>query len=483
VRVSKYLRSTAFRLALGYVAVSIAVLALFAAPLWYAWRENVEQVRTELLREDVQSLTDIFQNQGPEVLAAVINARVKSQHVANSIILFTDAAQSRLAGNLESWPPEAPESPGVHKLTLTLGDRSIRALLMRSTLPGGYNLLAGRDNSRFRPLEALFLYGLAGATVILLLAGFIGGLLIRRALLSEVDRIRQTTCAIVGGDLSRRLPLRGESDELDMLAQTVNRMLDQIEQLIHGVKDVSNAIAHDLRTPLAELRSRLEVLSLTRPRSEETFAEIDGAVADVDRVIRIFNALLRLAEIDTGARRSGFVTVDVAQVASDVAEFYQPVAELKGVTLTFKSSGALALAGDTLLIAQAMSNLIDNALKYGQKDGSIAITATRRADNAIAIGVSDDGPGISEAEKHRVTERFYRGDASRGTPGVGLGLSLVAAVAKLHGGSLELSDNHPGLLATLILLPGQGQARVTADVRRAERGLDAGQPRPVHVYS
>jgi signal transduction histidine kinase len=483
VRVFKHFRSSAFRLALGYVAVSIAVLALFAAPLWYVWRENVEQVRTELLREDVQSLTDIFHNQGPEVLAAVINARVNSQHVANSIILFTDAAQSRLAGNLESWPPEAPESPGVHKLTLTQGDRSIRALLMRTTLPGGYNLLAGRDNSRFRPLEAIFIYGLAGATVILLLAGFIGGLLIRRALLSEVHRIRETTCAIVEGDFAHRLPVRGESDELDMLTQTVNRMLDQIEQLIHGVKNVSNAIAHDLRTPLAELRSRLEVLSLTRPRSEETFAEIDGAVADVDRVIGIFNALLRLAEIDTGARRSGFVSVDVAKVASDVTEFYQPVAELKGVTLTFKSAGDLVLAGDPLLIAQAMSNLIDNALKFGQKNGTIAITATRRANNVIAIVVSDDGPGIPAEEKRKVTERFYRGDASRGTPGVGLGLSLVAAVAKLHGGSLELGDNHPGLLATLIMLPGQRQVPVTADVRRAQRSDDGGEPRPAHVYS
>jgi signal transduction histidine kinase len=452
-RMARYFRSSAFRIALGYISVSIAVLALFAAPLWYAWRENVEQVRTELLREDVQSLTDIFQNQGSKVLAAVINARVKSQHVANSIILFTDAAQSRLAGNLEAWPPEAPESPGVHKLTLSQGDRSIRALLMRSTLPGGYNLLVGRDNSRFRPLETLFLYGLAGAAGILLVAGFIGGLLIRRALLAEVHRIRQTTCAIVEGDFSRRLPAQGGSDELDLLAQTVNRMLDQIEQLVHGVRNVSNAIAHDLRTPLAELRSRLEELSVARPGSEETFAEIEAAVADVDRVIAIFNALLRLAEIDTGARRSGFVPVDVGKVASDVAEFYQPVAELKGVTFSFASSGRLSLLGDPLLVAQAMSNLIDNALKYGQKSGTIAVVATQRADKAIEIAVSDDGPGIPDDEKRKVTERFYRRDASRGTPGVGLGLSLVAAVAKLHGGSLKLSDNHPGLRATLVLAP------------------------------
>ena len=448
---SRFLRSSAFRVALAYIAISIAVLALFAAPLWYAWRENVQQVRTELLREDAQSLTDIFQNQGPDVLAAVIDARIKSQHVANSIILFADARRSPLAGNLAAWPAEAPESPGVHRLTISVGDRPVRALLIHTTLPGGYNLLVGRDNSRFRPLEALFLYGLAGAAAVLLLAGLAGGWQMRRALLLEVHRIRQTTCAIVGGDFSRRLPERGGSDELSLLAQTVNRMLDQIEQLVHGVRNVSNAIAHDLRTPLAELRSRLEGLLVTRPSADETLAEIEGAVADVDRVIAIFNALLRLAEIDAGARRSGFVPVDIGKVVADVADFYQPVAELQGVTLSFKASGTLKLAGDPLLVAQATSNLIDNALKYGQRNGRVAIVAAQRPDNAIEIAVSDDGPGIGEEEKSRVTERFYRGDASRGTPGVGLGLSLVEAVARLHGGVLKLADNRPGLQATLIL--------------------------------
>ena len=459
---TRFLRSSAFRLSIGYIAVSIAVLALFAAPLWYAWRQNVEQVRTELLSEDTQSLTDIFVNQGPDVLAAVINARVKSQRVVNNIILFTDAARTRLAGNLDAWPPEAPDTPGVHKLTISEGNRSIRALLTRSTLPGGYNLLVGRDNSRFRPLEAVFLYGLAGAASILLLTGVVGGWLIRRALLSEVHLIRETTCAIVDGDFSRRLPARGESHELDMLAQTVNRMLDQIEQLVHGVRNVSNAIAHDLRTPLAELRSRLEGLSLSRPDPRETFAEIDAAVGDVDRVIAIFNALLRLAEIDTGARRSGFVSVDAGKVASDVAEFYQPVAELNGAALSFQFSGELTLAGDPLLLAQAMSNLIDNALKYGQKNGRISIAARQRVDKAIEIVVCDDGPGIGDDEKSKVIERFYRGDASRGTPGVGLGLSLVAAVAKLHGGALLLDDNQPGLRATLVLVPAAPARRAPA---------------------
>jgi signal transduction histidine kinase len=167
----------------------------------------------------------------------------------------------------------------------------------------------------------------------------------------------------------------------------------------------------------------------------------------------IFNALLRLAEIDTGARRSGFVAVDIARVASDVTEFYQPVAELKGVSLACVSSGEPVLSGDPLLIAQALTNLVDNALKYGQPNGTVAIGVAQRPDQSIEIFVADDGPGISDAEKVKVVERFYRGDTSRGTPGAGLGLSLVAAVAKLHGGSLELKDNDPGLRASLILVP------------------------------
>jgi signal transduction histidine kinase len=329
----------------------------------------------------------------------------------------------------------------------------MQAVLMGSTLPGGYNLLVGRDITRFKHLESLFWYGFAGATGTIVLLGVFGGWQIRRVLLSEVNGISQTASAIVEGDLSRRLPTNGGRDELDMLAQTVNRMLEQIEQLVHGVRNVSNAIAHDLRTPLAELRSRLEELSVTRPSPGETFSEIETAVADVDRVIGIFNALLRLAEIDTGARRSGFVQVDLAKVASEAAEFYQPVAEIKGITLTFTSSSELAVAGDPLLLAQAIGNLIDNALKFAQEKGTITVQAVERSDGTNEVAVSDDGPGIPDDEKPKVTERFYRGDASRGTPGVGLGLSLVAAVAKLHGGVLELTDNHPGLRATLLMYP------------------------------
>jgi signal transduction histidine kinase len=448
-----FLRFSARNLGLGYIVLGIAVLALFATPLWVSWRHTIHTARIASIQEDHERMADIFRKDGAEALAGAIEAQVGRRLATGRLILFADASLSRIAGNLPAWPPAVPQSSGTYTLTIRLGGSSIQTVMVPSTLPGGYNLLVGRDITRFKHLESLFTFGFAGATGLIVLLGIFGGLQIRRVLLSEVNGISQTASAIVEGDLSRRLPTREGKDELDMLTQTVNRMLDQIEQLVHGVRNVSNAIAHDLRTPLAELRSRLEELSVTRPSPEETFAEIETAVADVDRVIGIFNALLRLAEIDTGARRSGFVQVDLAKIASEAAEFYQPVAEIKGITLTFASSSELAVAGDPLLLAQAIGNLIDNALKFAQEKGTITVQAVERSDGTNEVAVSDDGPGIPDDEKPKVTERFYRGDASRGTPGVGLGLSLVAAVAKLHGGVLELTDNHPGLRATLLMYP------------------------------
>jgi signal transduction histidine kinase len=450
--VARFSWYSAASLALGYAALSLAVLALFATPLWYAWRSNIGEGRAEVLREDSQRLSEVFRNKGVAGLVTAIDDQVGTQLIGNKFILLTDGAHSRLSGNLPAWPAGVPQRPGLYNLSIELAGATVPAALEYSTLPGGYNLLVGHDTARFRPLEAVFWIGLAAAATVVVLVSVLGVALIRRSLLARVHVINRTASAIVRGHLASRLPTRGGADEFDILAQTVNLMLDQIEQLIHGVRNVSDAIAHDLRTPLAELRSRLEELTLTRPSAEETFAEIDTAVADVDRVIAIFNALLRLAEIDTGARRSGFVLVDVAKVAGEVAEFYQPAAELRGVAFSFHATGELMVAGDCLLLAQAIGNLIENALKYAQDNGTIAVTAALRPDAAIEVAVADDGPGIPDSEKSRVTERFYRGDASRGTPGAGLGLSLVASVVRLHDGWLELSDNNPGLRAALILV-------------------------------
>jgi signal transduction histidine kinase len=445
------IRSSALSLALGYVALGLTALVLFAAPLWYAWQVTIQDGRAEILQADAQRLTDIYRRDGADALKTYIDTRVKMQIAGERILLLTDASMHPLAGNLRAWPSSVPQAPGNYKIRVDFGKNGAQQALMHVAMLGSYNLLVGRDNALFQPLQTRFWYGLSAAVAVLCIAGLLVGLITRRALMSRVHSIRHTVSAIIHGDLKHRLPTHLNDDELNTLSRTINGMLDQIELLVHGVRNVSNSIAHDLRTPLAELRSRLEELSLIRPSTEETYAEIDGAVADVDRVIRIFDALLRLAEIDAGMRRSGFVSLDVSDLAANAVEFYEPAAELKGIDLKVRSNGPLAVSGDPVLLAQALSNLIDNSLKCVPERGAIRVCVGARADGSVAIEVADNGPGIDAADRPKVTERFYRGDASRGTPGVGLGLSIVDAVAKLHGGVLELIDNHPGLRAQMVL--------------------------------
>lgn len=446
------IRSSAVSLALGYIVIGFVALVLFAAPLWYAWQGTIREGRAEILQADAQRLADIYRRDGADALKAFVDARVRMQIAGDRILLLADESLRPISGNLAAWPPEIPAAAGDYRIKVDMGARGIQTALVHVTSLGEFKLLVGRDNRLFAPLEQRFWYGLMGALTVLLIAGLLIGLITRRALLTRVYGIRQTVSAIIHGDLKHRLATSPSADELNTLSHTINGMLDQIELLVHGVRNVSNAIAHDLRTPLAELRSRLEQLALIRPTAEETFAEIDGAVGDVDRVIRIFDALLRLAEIDAGLRRSGFVTLDVVDLAATAVEFYSPAAELKSIALTFHGDGPLRVAGDPVLLAQALGNLIDNAVKFAPENGAIAVEVRRSAGGA-EISVTDNGPGLGDAEKEKVVERFYRGDASRGTPGVGLGLSLVQAVAKLHGSTLEFSARNPGLRVALALGP------------------------------
>lgn len=448
---NRLMRASPVTWALGYVLLGVAALAAFAVPLWYAWNVTIFTARQEILMDDAQRLTELFNREGVAGLTAYINARVGMQIAGERTLLLTDDNYRPLAGNLAAWPKDIPDNPATRAVMADIAGRPTHTLLVRTTLPGGYHLLVGRDLALFLPLERRFTWGLITAVALLLCMGIGGALLLRHELLARVDAIRQAVSAIMQGDLRRRLPVARSGDEFDTLSQTLNGMLEHIEYLIRGISNVSNSIAHDLRTPLAELRSRLEELALTRPPAPETFAEIDAAVADVDRVMRIFNALLRLAEIDSGARREGFVEVDAAAVAAEVVEFYEPAAEQKGVAFTFQAAEDTAVAGDPVLLAQALSNLIDNSLKSVSEHGAISVRVGKRADGAVEIAVADDGPGIAEADRPKATERFFRGDSSRGTPGVGLGLSIVEAVAKLHGGVLQLLDNRPGLLAQMVL--------------------------------
>jgi signal transduction histidine kinase len=384
-------------------------------------------------------------------MRSFIDARVGMRIAGERILLLTDNSMHRLAGNLQDWPAAAPTTPGNYNIQLAAPDHGAQEALIHVAILDDYKLLVGRDNLFFKPLQTRFWYGLAAAVAVLCMSGVLVGVITRRALMSRVHSIRHTVSAIMKGDLKHRLPTPVSDDELNTLSLTINGMLDQIELLVHGVRNVSNSIAHDLRTPLAELRSRLEELSLIRPPSEEAFAEIDGAVADVDRVIRIFDALLRLAEIDAGLRRSGFVSLDISDLAASAVEFYEPAAELKNIDLKLRTGGPLMVSGDPVLLAQGLSNLIDNALKYAPAFGSIDVGVEKAEAGTVEISVADNGPGIEDSEKSKVMQRFYRGDASRGTPGVGLGLSLVQAVAKLHGAQVDLRDNAPGLRAVITM--------------------------------
>lgn len=445
-------RLSALSVAVSYIVVSLTVLVLFATRIHYTGQEIFEERLSARLQENAQNLSYVLQHHGADALTEMINTLVKAQPAGDEkFILLANPLLDRVAGNLPVWPRALPSPPGIYTLDFELNGRSVHAVFVRTMLPGGYHLIVGRNTAKFQTVERQFWRGLIGAACTLLVLGVAGGLLVRRKLLSEIHGITQTTAAIIAGDLSRRVPRRSKANELEKLAQTINHMLDQIERLIQGIRNVSNSIAHDLRTPLTEMRLRLEVLVVARPPMDETFAEINAVVADVDRTIAIFNALLRLSEIDNGMRRSGFIEADVTKVANDVFEFYQPIAELKGITFSFSSTGKLNVACDPFLLAQAIGNLIDNALKYARAEIRVLVEATQPFDQAISVTVSDDGPGIPDAEKSKVIERFYRSDTSRGTPGVGLGLSLVAAVAKLHDGSVELTDAHPGLHATLFI--------------------------------
>src|ERR1700722_14890075 len=370
---TRMLRSSALSLALGYVALGITALVLFAAPLWYAWQVTIQEGRAEILQVDAQRLADVFRRDGAEGARSFIDARVRMQIAAERILLLTDASLHPMSGNLPAWPPNVPLVPGNYKVKVELGGQGMQMALVHVATLGSYHLLVGRDNALFAPLQTRFWYGLAAAIAVLSIAGLLIGLITRRALLIRIDSIRQTVSAIIHGDLQHRLPTHLNDDELNTLSRTINGMLEQIELLVHGVRNVSNSIAHDLRPPLAELRSRLEELALIRPTNEETFAEIDGAVADVDRVIRIFNALLRLAEIDTGMRRSGFVQVNANELAAEVVEFYSPAGEVQDVRLSFNCNGPVLVSGDPTLLAQAVGNLIDNALKYDGEEGLVKV--------------------------------------------------------------------------------------------------------------
>ena len=419
--------------------------------IWWHTVGYLQQETDAVIRADAQAIGDRLHDFGLAGAIETIDQRIAAPSDEYALYFLGDPALARVAGNLAAWPAELGHDPGWHEMELEHNGQLHATRILYLRLTNGFNLLVGRDIQDRVAIRRLIVQGLGWAVTVAILFAAVGGWLVRRAVLTRVEAINRTAGAIVRGDLTRRVPVRGSADEFDQLAQTINRMLHQIEILVEGVRNASNAVAHDLRTPLAELRSRLEDLARTSTASGNTARGLEDAIVDLDRLIGVFNSLLRLAEIDSGARIAGFKVVELDRVVNEVAELYQPTAEEKSVSLAVPAPADLRATGDPFLLAQAVGNLVDNAVKFSPRGSTVSVTLERRTDGKVAISVADRGPGIPDTERPHVAERFYRGSASEGTAGVGLGLSVVAAVARIHGGELVLADGHPGLIASILL--------------------------------
>ena len=458
----RFLPPGTFRQAVVYAgAVSLMLLGL-AAWLWSITAGQVDAQLTQLIESESYTVFVAIRDGGLEKTVQEVGDRFNHKAIKNQVALLTDQNFRPLAGNLDGWPIDVGAVPGWHTISIMREPGPSEARVLHRLMSDGSHFLYGYDLTDFLAGRKAFVVAFMGVSIPLLVTVLLLGFFIRRSLLGQIDAINDAARAIMQGNLKERVPERGDNTELDLLSATINRMLDHTEQLVGGITNVSNSIAHDLRTPLAEARTRFEGLLAKWPSSDEAAQkEIESGIADIDKLIRTFNALMRLAQIETGARQSGFRSVELPSVVSETVEFYQHVAEQKGLDLTADIPPRLDVTGDPSLIAQAVGNLIDNAIKYTPRGGRIGVALSTGSDGDASIMVADNGPGIPDAEKDKVTTRFYRGDPARGTGGAGLGLSLVSAIAALHGGSLTLANNYPGLRARLTL-HGAGQGRNAA---------------------
>lgn len=454
----KLVRTTAFKLTLAY----LTVFALFAIFLLGYFALNTKRLFTEQVTEvvdaEISGLVDHFNVGGIRRLTLVVEAR--SRRPGSSLYLVTTPGSEGLAGNVGSLPTGALDRQGWAETVyrrLEEGETSDphRALVRVYHLPGGFRLLVGRDlDERDRLFQVVLDAGKWSAAVVIVL-GLVGGFFVARRVLRRVDAMTETARTIMGGNLSGRLPVAGSGDELDRLAHNLNEMLDRIEALMGGLKEVTDNIAHDLKTPLTRLRNRAEE-ALRSSRSEQDYrAALEGTIEESDSLIRTFNALLMIARAESGQARDNMVDFDAAEAARAVGELYEPLAEEQGLTLEVDAPAAVPLRGNRELISQALANLVDNAIKYAapaaQANGtpSCVTIAARAEGDRVLLSVGDRGPGIPEGDRGRAIGRFVRLEESRTIPGSGLGLSLVSAVARLHGGGLRLEDNAPGLKAVL----------------------------------
>lgn len=450
---NSFLRSSTFRLALLYVALfSASVLLLFAFIYWSTARYTAEQTDGAIIAE-IRTLAERYETRGLPGLRRLISDRVERQRpTGKSIYLLSDTRQRTIVGNIDRWP-QVDEVDGWLNFELETGGtrRGVHPARARQfQLVGGYRLLVGQDVNELKRVRLRIISSLGWGLLLTLALGLLGGMVMSRRMLHRLESINDTSQKIMDGDLGRRVPSRSSGDEFDQLADNLNRMLDQTESLMEGIRRVSDNIAHDLKTPLSRLRQRLEALS--RHYSDDSIpkADLEAALQETDHLLDTFNALLKIARIESGPLRSDMQTVNLSTLAADVVELYEPLAEDKRQRLTFQSRSDPTVSGDRDMLFQAFANLIDNAIKYTPVGGIISVHCTSH-DISTEFAVTDSGPGIPAEKREKVFQRFYRLDESRSTTGNGLGLSLVQAVASLHGATVSLTDAEPGLTVRFIL--------------------------------
>jgi len=441
----------AFRLALGYGLLALGSMCVVSAAFYFGTVGVLARSTDGNLISLSQRLARHYESRGGEGLRQEIQQLLVDGIDQDTEVYLLVAPDGRkIVGNISGWTIGMASLDSLTDLKVVRDGRPSLSRLLPRLLPDGSILVVGRDMQDRREIEQLVWRALlaGGAVAVPLAIG--GALLFRRQLEHRVGAIRRTALEIEAGDLSRRIPVSAVDDEFARLNRDINQMLDRIEHLMDGVRHVSNAIAHDLRTPLARIRSRLE--EALRPA--ESMTELAGtarfAIQQIDELIKMLDKLLQIAEAESGARRQSFTPVRLALVLGDVVELYDATAEAEGITLVNETEDDPVTFGDKNLLTSAIANLIDNALKYAGAGATVRIRTTKERDT-VSVVVRDDGPGIPEAERSRVVDRFYRLDQSRSLPGNGLGLSIVTAIASLHSGKLYLEDAVPGLVARLVL--------------------------------
>jgi signal transduction histidine kinase len=453
VRLTRLLETSSFRLALIYLGLFGVSALVLLGYLYWATSGFLEEQVEETVAAEIEGLVEQYKSQGLGRLHQVIERRAAANPNRQSVYLLTSPFGHHLAGNIDRWPVAAIGDDGwiTFKIEVTPAENTLERRHVRAQvflLTGGFRLLVGREVEDRMAVQGLIRRTLIWGLALTLLLGLGGGFLMSRGMLRRVDEINRTTRRIMAGDLGQRIEHRGSRDEFDQLAANLNAMLDQIERLLEGMRQVSDNVAHDLRTPLNRLRSRIEVGLLRDLDAEQARALLEQTLSDAEALILTFNALLAIARAEAGSERSPFEPVDVCALVADVVELYAPLAEDKGITLTHSCERQLEVNGNRELLAQALANLLDNAIKYTQDGGRVELRARTTA-AGVEVVVADNGPGVPAEQRETVQERFVRLEDHRGTPGSGLGLSLVRAVARLHGATLSLADNRPGLRVVL----------------------------------